>query len=84
MENRKKERKELIKTALALLLLICVTFTFLLLFTDLFEKEEAEALLIRRGSTGSTVRTIQSRLKQWGYYKGKCRRHIRAPNRSRR
>lgn len=70
MENRKKERKELIKTALALLLLICVTFTFLLLFTDLFEKEEAEALLIRRGSTGSTVRTIQSRLKQWGYYKG--------------
>ena len=59
MENRKKERKELIKTALALLLLICVTFTFLLLFTDLFEKEKPR-LCLSGGSTGSTVRTIQS------------------------
>ena len=29
-----------------------------------------QAAVYRRGSSGSTVRTIQQKLKQWGYYKG--------------
>ena len=28
------------------------------------------AAVIKRGDSGSTVRTIQTKLKNWGYYKG--------------
>ena len=32
--------------------------------------ETASAAVYRQGSTGSTVKTIQRKLKNWGYYKG--------------
>lgn len=71
MERGKKDVKEIVKIGLAMLLVISVAFTVVFLYTDLFtQEEEAEALLIRRGSTGTTVRTIQTRLRQWGYYDG--------------
>lgn len=70
MEKRKRIEK-IIKITLALLLLICITAGVLILYTDILEKEEAEAVVLKQGSTGQTTRTIQSRLKAWGYYKGK-------------
>lgn len=29
-----------------------------------------EAVVLKKGSTGSTVKTLQTKLKNWGYYKG--------------
>ncbi len=69
MEKRRQIEKT-IRIALALLLLICITGGVLILYTDLFEKEEAEAVVLKQGSTGQTIKTVQSRLKAWGYYTG--------------
>ncbi len=59
------------KRLIAGLLLVTVAVTALVFFTDAFHTEqEAEAAVIRRGMTGATVRTIQTKLKNWGYYNG--------------
>jgi N-acetylmuramoyl-L-alanine amidase len=54
------------------LLLIAVLFAGLVFFTDVFAEQEevADAAVLKRGSTGNVVRTIQTRLKNWGYYNG--------------
>lgn len=54
------------------LLLISVLMTALIFFTDTFTETDnvADAAVVKRGSTGSTVKTIQTKLKNWGYYSG--------------
>lgn len=52
-------------------LLIAVIMTALVFYTDIFTvDDEAEAAVVKQGMTGTTVRTIQTKLKQWGYYTG--------------
>lgn len=49
---------------LALAVLMAVNVTLIALF------QTAEAATYRQGSTGETVKTIQTKLKNWGYYTG--------------
>lgn len=49
---------------LSLLLVVC--FVVGVISID----EVAEAAVVKYGSSGSTVRTIQTKLKRWGYYTG--------------
>ena len=69
-KGKKKNLKELFLMCVCIFLLAAIGATTLFLYTDIFVEEQAEAQLIRRGSTGATVREIQSRLKRWGYYTG--------------
>lgn len=34
------------------------------------ESDALEAVVLKKGSSGSTVRTVQTKLKNWGYYQG--------------
>lgn len=58
----RKDRKRLI---LGLLLLFLANILIITLF-----QTAAQAATYRQGSTGSAVRTIQTKLKNWGYYDG--------------
>jgi len=61
----------MVKRLICGLLLVSVMMTALFLFTDAFEMQEtAEAAVIKQGSSGTTVKTIQTKLKAWGYYTG--------------
>lgn len=51
-----------------LTLALAVLFTVNILLITLFQT--AEAATYRQGSSGDTVRTIQTKLKNWGYYNG--------------
>lgn len=53
-------------------LFIAVVFTATVLFTDAFQANTvAEAATVyKQGSTGTVVKTIQTKLKNWGYYTG--------------
>lgn len=54
------------KMFLMLSLLLVVCFVVGVISID----EVAEAAVVKYGSSGSTVRTIQTKLKRWGYYTG--------------
>jgi N-acetylmuramoyl-L-alanine amidase len=56
--------KQMIIAAVALLLIIITVVTCILYATT------ADGAVVKVGSTGSTVRTIQTKLKRWGYYTG--------------
>lgn len=54
--------------------LLVVIVLLVLLALNAFDSEvgEAEAAsVLKRGSTGATVKTLQTKLKNWGYYSGK-------------
>lgn len=59
----------MIKKLVVLSLIIAVVVTGALIFSTDYS-EEASALTLKKGSTGSTVRTLQTKLKNWGYYTG--------------
>lgn len=68
-----KARKiKAINIAVCAILLIAVGATAVLLFGGVLTSEnEAEAASVyKQGSTGATVKTIQTKLKNWGYYTG--------------
>ena len=48
-----------IAALLALLLILCIAVP-----------EMADAAMLRQGSSGEQVKTLQSKLKRWGYYNG--------------
>ncbi|MEG1707046.1 MAG: spore cortex-lytic enzyme [Clostridia bacterium] len=53
--------------------LVCVVLALLLLTTALLMFAPigiADAAVIKRGASGSQVRTLQTKLKNWGYYSG--------------
>ena len=56
------------KAALTLVVIMLVLATVLLAVT--LPEGGAEAAVLKRGSTGSDVRTMQQKLKNWGYYSG--------------
>lgn len=72
--GNKKNRKfnvSVINTVLTVILLIAMAVTAAVTLTELTSGDEAEAAtVIKQGSTGKTVRTIQTKLKNWGYYTG--------------
>lgn len=68
LEKKKKYIREMIKAAISIVLIVACTMGVLLVYTDIFVKEEVEAAVLKQGSTGTTVKTIQTKLKQWGYY----------------
>ena len=70
--------KKLIRTS-ALVLSLLVVGCAGVLFTarnlsfgreDIACEAVTEAAVLRQGSTGSEVKTVQSKLKRWGYYSG--------------
>ncbi len=66
--------KKAVLPTICVLLMLCVAISGLYLFTDLFRPDgrEAEAgTAYSSGSTGQTVRQIQTVLKNRGYYTGK-------------
>lgn len=70
--NRKISKKTVLNIVLAFVLLLATATVAVLSFTDILQSEfNAEAAtVIKQGSTGQTVRTIQTKLKNWGYYTG--------------
>lgn len=61
----------IVNCVICAVLLLATAATAVLLFSDLLKSEEAaDAASYRQGNTGSTVRTIQTKLKSWGYYTG--------------
>ncbi len=58
-------------TAFSLLLIVVFAVVMgVALSSSYDENEVASAAVVKRGSSGSTVKTIQTKLKRWGYYKG--------------
>lgn len=73
IENKKncKLNANVINIVLTVILLIAMAATAAFALTELTSRDEAEAAtVIKQGSTGQTVRTIQTKLKNWGYYTG--------------
>lgn len=60
--------KKTIKIVALLLIVACIAVSFNT-FTH-YELNSAYAAVIKQGSTGATVKTIQQKLKNWGYYTG--------------
>lgn len=56
------------KRKMFLMLSLILVFCFLVGIVSI--DEVAEAAVVKYGSSGSTVRTIQTKLKRWGYYTG--------------
>ena len=65
-----KKVNTVLHVIVTVILIVAITFTVLLLFTDSFNQEAEASTVYKRGSTGATVRTIQTKLKNWGYYTG--------------
>lgn len=60
----------MLKKIVAFSLILAVALTGVLLFAVDYA-EPVSALTLKKGSTGSTVRTLQTKLKNWGYYTGR-------------
>ena len=52
-----------------LLICVCTALVSVLLFT-FFTVGDARAEVLKQGSTGTLVKTVQTKLKNWGYYTG--------------
>ena len=58
-----------IKSNLRALVIICIVGSLFISYNVFFRNNEVDALS-KYGSRGEEVRTIQTKLKRWGYYKG--------------
>ena len=56
------------RNACIIMCMLWVTVVALVAFAP--AAEQADAAALRQGSTGSLVRTVQTKLKNWGYYTG--------------
>lgn len=60
-------------TPYIIILIIYTVFGFLSyndFFTDRSYSDTASSMIVKYGSKGTEVKTVQTKLKQWGYYKG--------------
>jgi N-acetylmuramoyl-L-alanine amidase len=55
---------------LSLILLLITTGVFTTVMFPTADSETVEAVVLKQGSTGTQVKTVQTRLKNWGYYTG--------------
>ncbi len=68
MKISKENRLNIIFSVITI---VCILGTLAFILADVTMGDESEAAtVIKQGSTGSTVRTIQTKLKRWGYYTG--------------
>jgi N-acetylmuramoyl-L-alanine amidase len=69
---QKTDKLKGFKIVMCIVMVLVTATSAILLFTDIIKSpDDAEAAtIIKQGSTGSTVRTIQTKLKNWGYYTG--------------
>lgn len=72
-EKNKKysDKRTAVKFTVCMILLIATAFSFLLMYADFAKGGEAEAAVLKQGSTGAQVKEVQQLLKTWGYYTGK-------------
>lgn len=65
------KRTTVINIVLAAVLLVAVIVVGVFVLGEIsLSDESADAATVKQGSTGQTVRTIQTKLKNWGYYTG--------------
>ncbi len=66
------KREKILRFVVAPLLIVVIVFLILLALNAYgFNDEYAEAAtVLKRGSSGALVRTLQTKLKNWGYYSG--------------
>ena len=55
---------------LTLIIMVVAVFSGVGIYSNYSTPVSAYAAVYKQGSTGSTVKTIQQKLKNWGYYKG--------------
>ena len=55
---------------LTLIIMVIAVFSCVGIYSSSQNVQTAYAAVYKQGSTGSTVKTIQQKLKNWGYYKG--------------
>lgn len=70
MKNKAIDKKQVVNIVLAAVLVLATVTVGTLLFLQTAEEEAEAASVVKKGSTGSVVRTIQTKLKRWGYYSG--------------
>ena len=66
--SEKTER--ILRYVIVPVLLVAIVAAIILAFGGFTATEEAEAAVLKQGSSGSLVRTVQTKLKNWGYYTG--------------
>lgn len=66
--SEKTER--ILRYVIVPVLLVAIVAAIILAFGGFTATEEAEAAVLKQGSSGSLVRTVQTKLKSWGYYTG--------------
>ena len=59
-----------VKKVIAIVMLVFCAFLGVAITTANLPVQTAQAIVLKVGNTGSTVRTMQQKLKNWGYYKG--------------
>lgn len=62
--------KKIFKMAIVAVMVVCMGVTVGMTTGTVKDSTVVYAAIYRQGSSGSTVKTIQSKLKNWGYYKG--------------
>ena len=58
--------------------LFVTMLTAVLAFSGVMTKDDTvtEAVVLKQGSTGNQVKTVQTKLKRWGYYTLSCLPHL--------
>ena len=62
--------KKIFKMAIVAVMVVCMGVTVGMTTDTVKDSTVVYAAIYRQGSSGSTVKTIQQKLKNWGYYKG--------------
>ena len=65
-----EKTEKILRYTVVPVLLVAIVAAIILAFNGFESPESAEAAVLKQGSTGSVVRTVQTRLKSWGYYTG--------------
>lgn len=66
---KKNKQKEIVYPILCIFMIICLVICSVIVFSPVSEDANA-ATVVKKGSTGEIVKTIQTKLKNWGYYTG--------------
>ncbi|HKL74007.1 MAG TPA: spore cortex-lytic enzyme [Clostridia bacterium] len=68
----RNDNSKTFKIVMCIVMVLITAATAILMYTDILKSsEDAEAATVyKQGSTGAKVKTIQTKLKNWGYYAG--------------
>lgn len=68
--QRTFDGKKTILKVVCIFLCVLAVATFVIVMALPVDSSPADAAVVKQGSTGATVKTIQTKLKKWGYYTG--------------